>query len=500
MCACAYSALSQEMGQEVGPERAQGPEPEQVGLVVNLWQDLLINTRLQLERKFNLLPLLQALHGDLHSDVGNDSDASDENAGFWSWVLRVCEIRWRLARGTLCPLRDPLIDPTPDPLREADALLAARLILPASRSPEADLDAFVRLCWRYLPTQPEPWLDAPQSPEASGRPVPGAGVPAGLTRVPETSSSDRAGHSESETLSDPIKPRPESLKLPQAVGNHLEPAAYARLLAASQLSPDGWLARYYAELAWPWLLPELSVRAQDSEPGLFAGTEPWELDRPITDIDWTASLIQSPVVVPGMTTLRRLREPEPEPLRRTLARLDLYLDISGSMPDPAQSCSGLVLNAVILVLSALRLGLQVRTTCFSGQQQLIGTDFTRKRELLLETLVSYAGGATSFPLTLLQQRYAQAMSEPTRILILSDEGWQACLLPTPEGLPGEQVLIQALNAAGGGGGLLLQLLRPQGTPAGLQGLIRAGWRLQALNAEQPQRPALTQPLLQKLLA
>lgn len=504
--ATAFVALSQERAQMQTPVTADELQG-QMTLLANLWQDLLIDTRLQLERDYPMLPLIQALQADsdVHSETESDADFRD-------WVLRVCEIRWGLSRNQLRSSPSEL-----DPLWEADARLAAQVIQPASRQPLAELDVFVRIACRYLPASllPEPWLDAPRSvsPDEKGLPGPSISdsadassaqaepirpsqapqaVPPGLSQIPRPGPDLLAeGLDDQQSLNAKLS-KPPGLSLQ----NSLEPPAYAHLLAASGLKTQGWLTRYYAEQAWPWLLPELNPAGiHQPEPGPFAGTEPWELDRPVTDIDWTASLIQSPVVVPGMTTLRRRREPEPDALPRPLERIDLYLDASGSVPDPAQTRSALVLHAVILTLSALRLGLTVRVTCFSGQQDLIGTAFTHQRQLLLDTLVTYPGGTTSFPLPLLQQRYAQAAEQNTRVVILSDEGWEVCLLPTPEGIAGEVVLEQALQNSGAGGSLLLQLLRPQSVPAGLQGLINSGWGLQSISADQ----MLTRTQLQALL-
>ena len=66
------------------------------------------------------------------------------------------------------------------------------------------------------------------------------------------------------------------------------------------------------------------------------GLEPWDIGHALDAADWLQSVLQSPRVVPGMTTVQRVwgtsegHEPKREPLD-----LDLYVDCSGSMPKRA---------------------------------------------------------------------------------------------------------------------------------------------------------------------
>lgn len=431
-------------------------EAQHSQLVVNLWQDLLINTRLQLDKQLNLQPLILALR-------------PAEAQPFWNWVLRIYEIRWRLPRLSLCWQM-------PDDIAEAEAMLAARLIQPTGRHLLRALDAFARLCRKHLPplTPEVPWLDLPQQASV---------LPAGLSQLGETAS---------ETEEDLITASAEQHSATRSQGQQLEPPAYAQVLSWSGLKLDqqAWLAQYYREQAWPWLLPELSDELPRQDVVSPEGMRPWELDRPVGDIDWTASLVQSPVVVPGMTLLRRRQANEQDSSRRRRHEaLDLYLDVSGSVPDPAQSCSPLVLAATILTLSALRLKLSVRITCFSAQEQLLSTPFLQQEAPLMQALLSYHGGATSFPLPLLQQRYSGPASQGLQLVILSDEGWPSLLLQAPDGQSGQTILQQALKQAAGGS-LILDLLSPESealTPPELEPLLAQGWRLLKLQAGQYQR-------------
>lgn len=419
----------------------------QMATVVNLYEDLLINTRLQLEKGLDLVPLLLALRPPDPEPFGN-------------WLLRVCELRWRL------PARS-LSWQAPDAAGEADAMLASRLIQPRGRRLVEDLHAFAELCRPHLPAAPIvlSWLDAAE-PDPDG-------IPAGLAEAPGASA---------QRVEDPVPPSDTPLR------QYLEPAVYAELFAGLGGSREQALARYYRERAWPWLLPELRPSLPRGwEPVHPEGTRPWELDRPVSDIDWPASLIQSPVVVPGMTTLRRRQawEQAPEDSPARLQKLDLYLDASGSVPDPAASCSPLVLAATILALSALRLGLAVRITCYSAAGQIAGTGFSRQPQVLLPALVSYFGGATSFPLPLLAQRSAGSDLDDCHLILLSDEGYQAALLPAPDGRSGAELMQRAAGRAAAAT-LVLDLLRPQDTPEDLAPLRKAGWRLAPLLPDQLQ--------------
>lgn len=94
--------------------------------------------------------------------------------------------------------------------------------------------------------------------------------------------------------------------------------------------------------------------------------ETWELGEDLSDIDWAATVLVSPLAVPGVTTRKRVQEEdqdgEPEHLP-----LDLHLDSSGSMPNPARELSPGAVASTILALSALRASGRVQVTTWSGR-------------------------------------------------------------------------------------------------------------------------------------
>jgi hypothetical protein len=188
------------------------------------------------------------------------------------------------------------------------------------------------------------------------------------------------------------------------------------------------IAAWYQTRARGYVRPLLQ-RATTPPP---AGTdipgplESWELGDDLTDLDWAASMAQSPTIVPGVTTRRREYLPDVPPVAAESLDLDLYIDSSGSMQSPMRE-SPAVLAGTILILSVLRGGGRVRVTSFSAAGQVAGgTRFTRDRLEALRDLTTYFGGGTVFPLDLYGDRY-RGLTRPSatvrrHVVVLSDEG------------------------------------------------------------------------------
>jgi hypothetical protein len=87
--------------------------------------------------------------------------------------------------------------------------------------------------------------------------------------------------------------------------------------------------------------------------------------------------------------------------------LDIYVDSSGSMPNPQQRTSFLTLAGSIIALSALRAGSRVQATLWSGKHEVTATDgFVRDEDAILRVLTGFYGGATCFPIHRLRDTYA----------------------------------------------------------------------------------------------
>jgi len=107
----------------------------------------------------------------------------------------------------------------------------------------------------------------------------------------------------------------------------------------------------------------------------------------------------------------------------------------------------------------LRSGARAQVTTWSGPKQQVGTDgFVDDADAVLRALVAHFGGGTSFPLPLLarthlEQRRPQA--RPCHIAVISDSG-VVSMFGTGQPAALADVAVRAVQAAGGGGSLVLQ--------------------------------------------
>lgn len=260
-------------------------------------------------------------------------------------------------------------------------------------------------------------------------------------------------------------PEPEQEPTSDTGSQYREPFEYRQILhqLGLNLSAQEAAARYYRERALPHLVPFPVTRRTPSTEQLPEGLSTWDVGEPLEAVDWLATTLRSPVVVPGMTTVQRLTGPtEGDDHDDRPVDLDIYVDSSGSMPNPTERVSYLTLASVILALSALRVGARVQVTLWSGTNQFTHTDgFVREERAILAVLTGFFGGATAFPLHILRDTY-RTRPHPTHIVVISDDGVDTMFRPTDElGTPGAAIAARALETAGAGGTLLLRLYSEQ---------------------------------------
>ncbi|WP_251150092.1 hypothetical protein [Cellulosimicrobium sp. Marseille-Q4280] len=472
-------------------------------LTANLWSDLLINDRLQRRAGIDLAGLWRAL-GPGTSVV-------------MQTVLRADEILWGLPRGDLTSADVPV--------GEREAVLVARLVRAYADDPVGGAAGFAALLRTLLASEAGPDATS-RDARSQGRPEHGdrearrrhlqrrrsslphvvcgqdevaGAVPGGLATDPRAVAPVQHPALDPRVVGDlglgtddGLAEAPDAGSVSStgqggdgtgahdAGGQSLAPADYDATLRLLGLTSDAAASarRWYREHAAPLLVPfPVREHVRASEP-LLGAHEQWDVGDDLGEVDWTGSLLRSPVVVPGFTTVRRsVDEDAGDEPDRVPVDLDLYLDSSGSMPDPSRRVAPIALAGAVLALSALRAGARVQATTWSGPQQIAGTDgFVRDEDRVLDAVVAHFGGGTSFPVPLLERTHLgdprngapPTRTRPCHVAVISDDGVVSMFddvvrhrwggRPDAElVLPHESTAARAVAAAGGGGTLVLDV-------------------------------------------
>lgn len=432
-------------------------------MVANLYADLLVNDRLQRRAGLDVAAVYRRLRDPGASRV-------------WTLYTRAYEHLWRLPRGTLAAA------PIPDRL-DGDALLVARIV----RAFAAD---WLRGARRFASVV-YPWLAEDLADAKAGAGLREKGLhdtrdaghgdlPDGLVAIDPAEVGDDSFEDDDGR----VDGTPTDPTAPSGGGQARAPWTYADLARrlGVTLDPAAITARYYRERALPHLLPFPTRRARRATEPLAEGHEVWANGDPLEDLDVFGSVLVSPVPIAGVTTVRRVYGDTPgaDPARRPLD-LDLYIDCSGSMPNPAADLSWLALAGVILALSALRAGARVQATLWSGPGQAVRTPgFVRDERALLDVICGYISGGTSFPLPLLRETWEDRPPDapPAHLVVISDDGVDTLLEPDERGVPGAEIAAAALAKAAGGTLVLnlpdLDRWSPAGTFRGM------GWHVHAV--------------------
>jgi hypothetical protein len=476
-----------------------GLVPDTVHLVANLYGDLMINDRLERRAEVDIsgvyIKLKEAMQGKPPSQV-------------WNLYTRTYEHLWLLPAGTLT-------SGAVSPEMNADAALIARLVRHHSAEWLSGARRFACILYPYLhedqqQNRAQTFISSGLADtRCAGRCARGScdadAIPDGMTAIDPSELGDGdLGKSLGGILDDldadaddsarqnrsgraPKRMKVPANTAPTAEGKgrpgsqFREPFQYSELLRALglDLSSHEVTTRYYRERALPYLIPFPTKKAQQAKEPLPEAYQTWEPADSLDDLELFGSLLQSPEVIPGVTTVQREygETPGGEPANVPLD-LDIYVDCSGSMPDPAVNVSYLALAGTILACSALRAGARVQATLWSGAGQFeTSGGFVRDEKRILGIITGYIAGATAFPLHVLRDTYeSRKPSEPpVHIVVISDEGIDTILRNDDHGKPGKQICGMALNAARGGGTLVLNLSEQDWVPR--ETLERVGFRV-----------------------
>lgn len=458
------------------------PGSEQLApLVANLYTDLLINQHLQRNTPCQMDAIYRRLKPATATPL-------------WQLYMRIYERLWQLPPETL----------TSAPLgssEEGDAWLGSRIIKVYGKDWLTGASRFATLLLRYLQDDEQAANDAfgvLADTADAGNGHTGTGVPA-LPAIDVLHPSLDPELSEQTPGAADADGDCSAANAARSAGQALEPQEYYEVLRAAgvDISLHDATVNYYRDAVRPYLLPfPAKSTPAPSEPER-EGTALWEPGDDPAEIDWFATLLAGGDPIPGITTHKAVfsRDGTEQP-RHQVCDLDLYVDSSGSMPNPQYQLSYPALAGVLLCMSALRAGAQVQVTLWSGARQCLTTDgFIRDEAGALRVLTGFFGGSTSFPLKLLRDTYAQPRRTPTQVVVLSDDGVSSMFADDEEGTPGAEISARTLRHCGGAGHWVLDLpmeLDSQTRHPWLQGAYEKmrvgrdqGWQVHRVNGLEP---------------
>lgn len=436
-------------------------DQKRAALMENLFADFVVNDRLYSSRGLPMVELYDRLHA--HTATLDQPEKLEESGSkLWTFYLRVYETWWRLPRGSLA---GPHITREMD----VDAGIAARILRVFGHRWLVAIKQLAYVFLKYLPTPDEiskvilPNLDwesiGDLDPEELGKAV------YGLTSIsPEEAAAaditelDAYGQKSGKGPSGDL----DSGQNEPSLGQHRTPAQFGQILKdlGANLTPNQVAVQYYREVASPHLVPFPTI-PQASRGKIPEGSGTWETGDELEALDYELSIYESPVVIPGITTRRRLygedvgSDEAADPLY-----LDVYVDCSGSMPNPLTQLSYLTLAAVIMSLSALRAGAKVQATLWSDYGRFKSTNgFIDDETELLGIVTGFVSGGTGFPLNVLRDTYAMypETEPPAHIMVISDAGVDTMLDKDEQDTPGEEIAKMALEKCRGGGTLVLNM-------------------------------------------
>jgi hypothetical protein len=451
-------------------------------LVSNLYCDLIINDRLQRDAQLRMDEVFTKLHLNTtqagnrptnpasHAITEATEPSTRERSEAWDVYMRIYEQLWSLPQGQL-------VERLSNDAMEGDAVLGARLIRSYSHRWLQGAGRFASLMLPYLARDRDRALAAAK--RWVDMQLAAAGCePMGLTSIGDderTGAIHPANDPELNPDARTLKPDPPEFVQSNApsLAQSRNPFEFGELIRSAGIALDDHEAaiRYYRELALPHVVPFPSRAVPEADEPQLEGTEPWESGDPQDEIDWLQTALNSPAMmapdddritlraIPGVTTVRRVygNSPGADAAVKPVD-LDLYIDSSGSMPNPQQELSYPALAGAVMALSALRAGASVKATLWSDRNQTrVTAGFTHNESDILRVLTDFFGGGTQFPIHILRDTYATERPNPTHIVHISDDGLDTMFDADEQGNSGRSIAAHALATCGSGGTMALLL-------------------------------------------
>ena len=403
--------------------------------VANLYGDLMLNDRLQRRAGVDMAAVYRKL---------NEIESGGESTSrVWKVYSHTYEHLWRLPPGSLSP-------PGLTSEMTADAALIARLIRHHAAEWLRGARRFACILYPYLQQDAQENKaqtftllglgDLRSAGQCAGEGCDVDAIPDGLSAIDpaelgdldddlgdwlggddgKESSKEKPGQGLGRSRGNKGGPtRTENRKF-------REPVEYGDLLRALglKLSDHEITIRYYRERAMPHLVPFPSRKMPQAKEPLAESYETWEPADSLEELDLFGSILRSPEIIPGVTTVQRVygESPGSDPAKQPV---DLYIgiDCSGSMPNPQNTISYPALAGAVIALSALRMGARVMVVLSGEPGSSLATDgFVTDERKVLGVLTSYLGTGYTFGIHRLHDTFGdrKPTDRDVYILIVTD--------------------------------------------------------------------------------
>lgn len=191
------------------------------------------------------------------------------------------------------------------------------------------------------------------------------------------------------------------------------------------------MAAYYRQEAERHLF-RVPTRRVLGEAVVPTTVDDWEPGDPVRGIDWQATLRLRGEVLGAAQPLRRDIVADHEGLEQPTERprMELYLDVSGSMPNPIVTVNPMTLAAQVLAIGALRAEGAVRALLYSGDVTELWS-WCRSELEISRFLLHYIGGGTDFPFERLAASVRECGRDQPHRVILTDHDFDRNIDASP---------------------------------------------------------------------
>lgn len=426
-------------------ERTLLPAPD--CSLVNAFTDLMINERLgHTDLRGQMIKIYRA---GVQRVLAGDAEAGRHDP-FFSFYLGLYEALWDLKEGEILgPLADSLSREFPQYRAEAAILTQDLFVLGPNLYTQ--FLWFLSLSIRYLIPALRQGLET-QSARAAAR----HGCRCGEPSASDWGQALTPTQAEKEAIHRAIErgwfdPRNAS-RLGRATDVNERLSGLPGMGGPDTSTVPEIMAAYYRQQA-ERLLFQPPAQPRIGEAVLPSVLEDWTAADPVPDIDWLATLLLRGEQLGAALPLKRVfeAEREGEDVRFLQTRMEIYLDVSGSMPNPCLNLNPMTLAAQILATATTRSGGKVRLVLYS-HTTLRHWEWSRSERELSRFLMHYIGGGTAFPFELLEESTRELAGAPPIRVIITDHDFDVNVQKD-----GRSLTILRQAASGSPGLILLKL-------------------------------------------